>query len=301
MDSLQAEGRVFSISGCECWEDGQWPAPAGILIQPLPTSLSTKTLHIASWERLRPDSSWSAPHTTNPTPMCDHSHHHHSFLRGRGSLFVVQNQMFFLWSESCLCLPSNNLVLSIILSCIFMPEFLKNKKERAKAQLYTNYPTSLSIYSQVPRITYPSISPCTDPSIYHNEAAAFILPCSYPETKTLSSSIQCPFSGLIFLAVLWHLILWPLSSPGNSLGLNITSLPHLHLWLKVQPHLCSSSFCATSCMVIFLKILYLFLVFCFLSFFPSFSHLLAVWYSMRDHSSPTRDCIQAPCIGSVES
>lgn len=130
-----------------------------------------------------------------------------TFLRGR----VV----FLLFRVKCFSYDLNLVrfyLLTILfyqsfsLSCIFMPAFFKNKKERAKAQLYTNYPTSLSTYGQVPRITCPSISPCTDPSTYHNEAAAFVLPCSYPETKTLSSSIQCPFSGLIFLAVLWHLI-----------------------------------------------------------------------------------------------
>ena len=101
-----------------------------------------------------------------------------TLFSGDGVVFLLFRIKCFPYDLNLVCVYLLTILFyqSFSLSCIFMPAFLKNKKERAKAQLYTNYPTSLSIYSQVPRITYPTISPCTDPSIYYNEAAAFILP-----------------------------------------------------------------------------------------------------------------------------
>lgn len=202
--------------------------------------------------------------------------------------------MFSLWSESCPFLPSNHLVLSIIL-LYFYACILKNKKNQSP----TFIPTILHFLFTVKFQESPILAslPRTDCSIYHNGAAASALPCSYPETETLSSSIQAPFLT-DFLGCSMASNPWPLSSPRNSLGLSITSFPISISDWKVQPRLCSFSCLLNGDISQDLCLCSLYFVF-FLSFLLSF-YLLAVFYSMWDLISTGIEP-KLLCIGSVES
>ena len=206
-----------------------------------------------------------------------------TFLRGR----VV----FLLFRVKCFSYDLNLVrfyLLTILfyqsfsLSCIFMPAFFKNKKERAKAQLYTNYPTSLSTYGQVPRLTCPSISPCTDPSI----SIMRLLPSSCP-VATLRQRPSPRQSSVPF----WTNFL------GCSMASNpLTTLLSLKLsWPQYYQFRPSPSLTEGPASAVYFCLCYLLngdisqdSIFapCILS---SFFHLLAVWYSMWDLSSPTRD------------
>lgn len=81
------------------------------------------------WGRGWQASSRSTPHATNPTPVCAHPHHHHSFLRG-GVVFLLFRAKCFPYDLNLVRFYLLTILSYQSFSCIFMPAFLKNKKEQ---------------------------------------------------------------------------------------------------------------------------------------------------------------------------